>query len=380
MRILFYDKAIDILGGGQRYACQMAAILSKEHDVSFILKGKADKGFIEKAYNVDFSRVNVVPIPKNLLLKIPKTPLHMANEFISEVGLQQECRKVSSMTKDFDLFVNCEMSFQVKPLSKKSILITPFPRDFGKGYYSLLYKMIRSKNYIPDYDIVLCYSQFSKDWIRKLWGADAQILSPFCGNLGKGEKQDFILSVSRLTYDRSKKQAEMLRAFKEMVDGGLRGWTLMIAGAARNIKPEMAFLEELKREGKGYPVVIEVNVSHEKVSELYATSKIFWHLCGLGVDEEREAKKMEHFGMTTVEAMQNGCVPVVFNGGGQKEIVDNGCNGFLIDNLPELRERTLELAGNPGLISSMAEKAKERAKEFDLEAFAKKVAMLIQSI
>lgn len=380
MRILFYDKAIDILGGGQRYACQMAAILSNEYDVSFILKGKADKRFIEKAYNVDFSRVNVVPIPKNLLLKIPKTPLHMANEFISEVGLQQECRKVSYMTKDFDLFVNCEMSFQVKPLSKKSILITPFPRDFGKGYYSLLYKMIRSKNYIPDYDIVLCYSQFSKDWIRKLWGVDAQILSPFCGNLGKGEKQNFILSVSRLTYDRSKKQAEMLRAFKEMVDGGLRGWTLIIAGAARNIKPEMAFLEELKREGKGYPVVIEVNASHEKVSELYATSKIFWHLCGLGVDEEREAKKMEHFGMTTVEAMQNGCVPVVFNGGGQKEIVDNGCNGFLIDNLPELRERTLELTGNPGLISSMAEKAKERAKEFDLEAFAKKVAMLIQSI
>lgn len=380
MRILFYDKAIDILGGGQRYACQMAAILSNEHDVSFILKGKADKGFIEKAYNVDFSRVNVIPIPKNLFLKIPKTPLHMANEFISEVGLQQECRKVSCMTKDFDLFVNCEMSFQVKPLSKKSILITPFPRDFGKGYYSLLYKMIRAKNYIPDYDIVLCYSQFSKDWIRKLWGVDARILSPFCGNLGKGEKGDFILSVSRFTYDRSKKQAEMLRAFKEMVDEGLKGWTLILAGASRDIKPEKAFLEELIMEGKGYPVSIEVNASHDKVCELYATSKIFWHLCGLGVDEEKEPKKLEHFGMTTVEAMQNGCVPVVFNGGGQREIVTEGINGFLVNNLAELKEKTFNLINNNEMLATMGSKDRERARDFDLVNFERNVFGVIKEL
>lgn len=380
MRILFYDKAIDIIGGGQRYACQMAAILSREHDVSFIVKGRADKEFLEKAYNVDFRRIDLLSIKKNPFLNVPKGPSHMLNELLSEVGLQRECREVSRITKDFDLFVNCEMSSQVEPLSEKSVFITPFPRDFGKGYYSLLYKFIRAKNHIPSYDMVICYSQYSKDWIKRLWGIDALILSPFCDNLGKGEKENYILSVSRLTYDRSKKQAEMLRAFKEMVDEGLKGWTLILAGASRDIKPEKAFLDELVMKGKGYPVKIEANASHERISELYATSRIFWHLCGLGVDEEKEPKKLEHFGMTTVEAMQNGCVPVVFNGGGQREIVSEGVNGFLVNDLSELKGNTINLINNSEILAEMGSKARERAKDFNLESFEKEVFKVIEDL
>jgi len=37
---------------------------------------------------------------------------------------------------------------------------------------------------------------------------------------------------------------------------------------------------------------------------------------------------LEHFGITTVEAMAAGCVPLVYDSGGQAEIVSSGYNGY----------------------------------------------------
>ena len=73
------------------------------------------------------------------------------------------------------------------------------------------------------------------------------------------------------------------------------------------------------------PVELKVNIPVSELQEMYRQAGIFWHFCGL---LQTEPALVEHFGMTTVEAMQNGCVPVVFDGGGQREIVEEGRSGF----------------------------------------------------
>lgn len=67
------------------------------------------------------------------------------------------------------------------------------------------------------------------------------------------------------------------------------------------------------------------NLTNSDILKLYGEASIFWHACGLG---EKDPHLVEHFGMTTVEAMQNYCVPIVIDGGGQKEIVEHGVSGF----------------------------------------------------
>lgn len=47
------------------------------------------------------------------------------------------------------------------------------------------------------------------------------------------------------------------------------------------------------------------------------------HAKGLFVDEEKSSDLLEHFGITTVETMSAGCVPIVINRG-QPEIVKEG--------------------------------------------------------
>jgi glycosyltransferase involved in cell wall biosynthesis len=78
----------------------------------------------------------------------------------------------------------------------------------------------------------------------------------------------------------------------------------------------------------------------------------------------------EHFGMTTVEAMAAGCVPVVIDKAGQREIVRHGVDGYRWSTLDELESYTRALARDDDLRERLAASAVERARMFSEEAFA----------
>jgi glycosyltransferase involved in cell wall biosynthesis len=74
--------------------------------------------------------------------------------------------------------------------------------------------------------------------------------------------------------------------------------------------------------------------------------------------------------MTTVEAMAGGCVPVVIDRAGQKEIVREGVDGFRWTTPDELIDRTVQLADNEPLRAALAASAVERAQAYSEDAFA----------
>jgi glycosyltransferase involved in cell wall biosynthesis len=74
--------------------------------------------------------------------------------------------------------------------------------------------------------------------------------------------------------------------------------------------------------------------------------------------------------MTTAEAMAGGCVPVVIDRAGQREIVRQGVDGFRWSDESELRIRTLQVAHDPDLRARMSESAQQRVRKNSEEAFA----------
>jgi glycosyltransferase involved in cell wall biosynthesis len=98
------------------------------------------------------------------------------------------------------------------------------------------------------------------------------------------------------------------------------------------------------------------------------------------VDEARYPERTEHFGMSTVEAMSAGCVPVVVNKGGQKEIVSHGKSGYLWNTLDELVDQTVLLMNDPEHRSRMRQHARERFHDFDRQHFSSRVISLFNQL
>lgn len=89
---------------------------------------------------------------------------------------------------------------------------------------------------------------------------------------------------------------------------------------------------------------------------------------------------MEHFGITVVEAMAAGCVPVVINKGGLKEIIEDKKSGYFWNEVNELKEITLNLIANPKKMRSLSKQAEKRGQNFSKAEFTKKLLSTINEV
>ena len=244
-------------------------------------------------------------------------------------------------------------------------------REWGARlyYYSQAYAIL---DHIDTYQVLWTISEFTRKWTWKYWRRNSELLFPQVDFDGFriGAKQSKILNVGRFfAGNHNKKHLEMVRAFKSMVDEGLKGWEFHMVGNLAAGQEHQEYLDAVRQSAQGYPIYIHQDIPFQQLSNLYAESAIYWHASGYGEDENREPVKFEHFGITTVEAMASGCVPVVIGKGGQSEIVNHGKNGFLWDTLEELKRYTLMVIKDDALRNSLADAATISLEKFNRKNF-----------
>ena len=227
---------------------------------------------------------------------------------------------------------------------------------------------------LRSYALKTSISEFSRDWLLRRGGVDSEVIYPPC-DLYSGplpQKENIVLSVGRFAGKNvSKKQREMLAAFKELHAQTALDWRYACTGGLGPAEADQQYFAELERSAKGAPVDLLVNLSRADLRGVYGRAKIFWHATGLDEDESSRPEFAEHFGIVTVEAMSAGCVPVVIRKGAQPEIVEHGVSGFLWDTLEEAKEFTRLLAHDDELRQRMAKAAVERSYRFSRAAFIK---------
>lgn len=149
-----------------------------------------------------------------------------------------------------------------------------------------------------------------------------------------------------------------------------RDWELHLIGAIEPAPVHRDFVTRLQKQAKGYPIFFHHDVSYAELHKHYEEASLFWHAAGLGVDEENEPQRVEHFGMTVIEAMAHGCIPIVMNRGGLKETVDHSKNGFRFESVGELTELTNEvMSASPTRKRKLRVAAREKSLKFSLENF-----------
>jgi glycosyltransferase involved in cell wall biosynthesis len=225
---------------------------------------------------------------------------------------------------------------------------------------------------VAQYRLIWSISRFTQSWVQRYWGQASQLLYPPVAveRFTPGEKRPQIVSVGRFfAGSHNKRHDVLLRAFRQMVDAGLAGWELHLAGGTTPGAAHAEYLAGLRRLAEGYPMMIHPDLAGERLVQLYGASTVYWHAAGYGESERRAPEKLEHFGITTVEAMAAGCVPVVIGRGGQTELVTPGQDGYLWYTIPELIRQTQALIANPAQTAALAAAAQEKSRQFDRAHF-----------
>ena len=276
-------------------------------------------------------------------------------------------------------------------VSVVAVLVGPWYRRLLQLVHQPLAAAAADLSFLDSYQRVVANSRFTATWVQRLWGIDAGVLNPPVGAQPAGDKHLTILHVGRFfapEAGHSKRQLELVEAFARLVGrGGAPGWTLHLVGGCD--QEGMAYLDTVRAAiaragggaaGGGLAVQLHVNASAAELRELFAHASIYWHATGLGEDPEIHPERMEHFGISTVEAMSAGAVPVVIGQAGQLEVLDDGVEGYHFADLDELVARTEALIADPARLAALSVAARTRAGTYGEAAFRRQLLALVDGL
>lgn len=337
--IHLYTSYWSTFGGGEKYVLLLADALAKLPDVSVTLLSSEPR------------------ITKTQLEQFVGTRLENI-----EYRVIRNRNEIKSSTEGTDLFV-CLSNFRTVTSSARrhiQLLQIPYGRISARTVLGRLARA-QMKEAAKDLlrlqllrfsreraDLVVTNSRFVQQTLQRNFRVASQVLHPPIQDFAKEgfSRKNVILSVGRFfrgLYN-EKRYDVLTEAFRQVSRSELAGWEYHIVGNAGEDRTTRDCLHELQEANRGYPVYFHVNEPYESLVRLYNEAAIFWHAAGYGVDETRDPERVEHFGMTTAEAMSAGCIPVVINKGGQREIVAHGVDGFLWQTTDDLLEQTVRIA------------------------------------
>lgn len=357
MKIGIYDPYLDTLGGGERYMLSAAKCLSSQHKVS-VFWNPSDKKNINARSKEKFG-LNLEKIVFTTNIFDRNTPL------ISRVLLAKKYDRIIFLSDGSLPFV----------LTKNLIIHFQFPVQWvNENALKRRLKFLHVRK-------IICNSLFTKAYIDDKFLINSVVLYPpidmVSGN--KVKKENIIMTVGRFGNNSRgssfKKQDVMIEMFEQMLKQGVKNWKFVLVVSTR--PQDNSALLALKKKAENFPIEFLENPDVASLRELYARSKIYWHAAGQGEDLENFPERAEHFGISTVEAMSAGAVPVVIKGGGQIEIVSEGRDGYLWSTTNECIDKTISLIGDENMRQAFSFMAARKAQLFSTSRFCREISAII---
>lgn len=377
-------------GGGEKYLGVTAETIRDafpDVDVELLSPVRVDVERYERLLGLDLGGIAFTatnPSGSRLKGRLARAPL------LRQVRNLAVSAQAMRYTRRYDLFINMVYGLPAFSAARGGVILCQFPYDLhlrlGRPGPAKLVRRLAVRPYrllrrrllggeLDAFQLVICQSQYVRGWVRRLWDRDSLVVHPPIDIPTEepdwAAKQPRILSVGRFFARGHNKRHDMLvTVFRELCDAGLEGWELHLAGSVQRAnRADVAYLEQVTELARGYPVYVHADAPRELLEELYRTAAVYWHAAGYGADADGRPADLEHFGMTTAEAMARGVVPVVIASGGQPELIDDGVTGCLWGEPPELQARTLALATDPDLRRRMGEAARRASRRFSRPRF-----------
>jgi len=358
--VLLYTPYNLVPGGGERYLLTIAA-------------GLAEVANVTLATQYPYSRLRLRTMGRELSLDL---------DAIRITTLEQATH---AATYAASIVMGNEALPGIPGAAKHNIYLCQFPFPVPRQVLD------ERRKFADGYEQVIVYSPFVEHhYVRALQAlgrplpkitvvSPPAVLAPVAQ---MNKKKAMILGVGRFfTGGHAKRQDLMIEAFRKLAESQPEA-ELHLAGSLPAEGEHRAYYAELQQMAEGLPVFFHPNVSPQRLAQLYADASLYWHLGGYGVDEASEPHRCEHFGITVVEAMSAGCIPLVVNRGGPPETVQNGATGYVFETLDELVEisaRLLVLPADDAGIAAMRAAAVAASRRYSPEQFISEIRGLLGS-
>ena len=354
---IVFNAYMSTFGGGERSSLAYAlALKNLGFDTKMVVPSPISSASISKVFGSDLSTIPIEFYPLKDYNQLAKL--------------------------NPDIFVNHTFGSFIKNQGKFGIYTVMFPFPMGFVENTML----------NTYNLFLNISGFTKKYTDYLWkieDAKSFVLHPPIQDsyvrLAKGflknkiKKQKSFITVGRFFPDNHcKNQHIMIEEFinarnlsKEMYN-----WDFHIVG---NVNDEPYYLKCVELAKNQPRIFFHKNVSNTELSEMLKKSCFYVHASGLN---NKGPQECEHFGLSILEAMAHGCIPIVYNDGGIFDIlnVSKGM-GFSYSSSVELRDSMISAVNvlweNKTRLSSGQELCLSSVDLVSQESFTKELNSLL---
>ena len=378
MKVAIVNPYLDALTGVVRLTFDVAQVLKKVFGYTEILTlGTVNPEVISKYHNANIT----LSVIDDVNLKR-----------LSLLGKAIYIRKLKGILKklDFDLIFFTDGYYLVrgfKHIPKILYVYFPYSLSYHKSFkqevedipfhikvYRHVYRKMEDFLIYKDKDIkgIIVYSNFVKRVFEKYFDISPYVLMPPLNteffvpptNLDQkfNKNVKLILCVTRFHPD--KEHELVVKTFKRYI---LRkDVELAIAGYVSDHK----YFEYIKSLSSVDPrIKLVPNPSDQELLKLYQEATLFWYV------------HAEHCATTPLEAMACATPVIMLNKAGLNEVVSQGINGYLVDNLEELGKLTERLLDSPEELIRMGMNARKMMVElYSYQAFENRLRNIIEAI
>jgi len=352
MKALVIHPYMHVLGGGERVCLHIVRALSEEKHSVTLISESVSSHELEEILGPDALKdltwLSYRPFePKIKKFAVYQRILHhksMKNRFKKKI----KASDLEILTQDV-MFL-CDVG-------KKKVAYVHYPeylvhlegaRPWSKGFWRLYYAPVLWywRRQIKKIDLFLCNSEYTKMAIKEKWNKEADVVYPPVDveKIKPSTKEEFVISVGRIV--KEKNYEILIEAAKLLPEV-----KFVIVGR----KQDEEYYEKIRR-SKPDNVTLFTDLSYEELFSLLSRAKVYLHTM-IG----------EHFGISIVEAMAAGCIPIVHNSGGTREAIED--LGYTYNNLEECCDyigRALHNGVDPSRIA-------KHAKKFSAENFRREI-------
>ena len=368
MKILLVHPRLSVKGGGERVAIHSILAATKAgHEVT-LLTEEFDEASFEDFYGCRglFEKINRLYYPAFRPVLGPRALLYQRLIY----HWRQIRKAVSSDSSD--IVLSTQDIGYVPSTHAPVIQYCYFPEYFAHlhtGSSSPMWQLYYwpastyYRNRVRRVGILLSVSDFTRGFVERKWERDSRTVYPPCPVEAFSElnrvrsRENLVVTIGRIVPEKR------FHLFVELARLVPRTRFVAIGSLSDQAS---TYYEQLKSSA---PENVSFILSPlRKVRDLLSRAMAYVHCA-----------ENEHFGITIVEAMAAGCVPIVHDSGGPREIVTSDV-GFRWPDLPAAVRQINLLADNDHFREELSAASSIRAKNFRSEVFESEMARVFGNV